>query len=211
MDHTTDFCSQLLKEGRVVFAGPPIAPLTPTGASREHLAQAFQAARLEVAGALIAFDAAVASEAAELVRQACWALVCRTEPAEVLAQRLAMRSQPSTPAQHLSADLMLRYLPQVLDRARATGAADPLVTILARVARQWPLSGVLADVREGPTTPLDFGGHEGLMLLYAERLARHGRPAWVPDGGRARGYAALVFHEHGRTLPPRASETPGDA
>ena len=67
-------------------------------------------------------------------------------------------------------------------RARALDPADALVGLLERVLRQWPLSGVLAGLDEGPTSPLDFGGHEGLMLLYAERLARGPSPSWRPSG-----------------------------
>jgi hypothetical protein len=50
------------------------------------------------------------------------------------------------------------------------------------VLRQWPLSGVLSDVTEPPLTPPEFDGNPGLMLLYAERLARHEKSAWVPQG-----------------------------
>ena len=63
--------------------------------------------------------------------------------------------------------------------------------------RQWPLTGVLADVAEEPLTPPEFDGHPGLLLLYAERLARHEKPAWVPHG-KAFEYVELVFRELGK-------------
>jgi hypothetical protein len=154
----------------------------------------------------IAFDAAVACEAAELVRQACWSAVCHDEAADLIRGRFVMSRAPRSASQHLSADLTFRYLPQILGRARALGPSDPFIGFLSDVMRQWPLSGVLSEVREPPLGPLDFGGHEGLMLLYAERLVRHARPAWVPATGRPREYAALVFQECGRTLPPPAAE-----
>jgi len=108
-----------------------------------------------------------------------------------------MPGAPDAPAAHLSADLVLRFLPQVHRRARALDPADPLVMILERVLRQWPLSGVLADVLEGPVTPPDFGGHAGLLFLYAERLARHEKPAWLPTGP-GREYAEVVWAELGK-------------
>jgi hypothetical protein len=64
------------------------------------------------------------------------------------------------------------------------------------VLRRWPLSGVLADIEQGPLTALDFSGHAGLLLLYAERLARHERPTWFPTGA-AKEYLELVWTELG--------------
>jgi hypothetical protein len=55
------------------------------------------------------------------------------------------------------------------------------------------LSGVLSDVEEEPLTSLDLGGHPGLRLLYAERLARNRKPAWFPPEGPAREYVELVL------------------
>jgi hypothetical protein len=135
-----------------------------------------------VAGPPIPFDAETALTASEVVRQACWFLVHHGEPEAELDGSLRMHGTPTMAAQHLSADLLLRYVPQIYQRARAHAPTDRLTILLERALRQWPLSGVLADVEEAPTTPLDFGGHPGLMLLYAERLARHKKPAWVPAG-----------------------------
>ncbi len=75
--------------------------------------------------------------------------------------------------------------------------ADPLVALLADVLRQWPLSGVLSDLEDGPPVPPDLGGHEGLMMLYAERLVSHDRPGWLPEG-RALEYVELVRGGRGR-------------
>jgi hypothetical protein len=134
-----------------------------------------------VAGPPIGFDARVAGAAAELVRQASWALVSREDRVEDLKPRVRMPIAPGTPAHHLSADLMLRYLPQVLRRVRGLDATDPLIGLLAEVLRGWPLSGVLSDVEEGPLVVTDFCGHSGLLMLYAERLAANDRPAWRPE------------------------------
>jgi hypothetical protein len=103
-------------------------------------------------------------------------------PVDEIDKQLKMPGSPQTPAQHLSADLLLRFLAQVHRRARARDPVDPLPALLEKVLRQWPLSGVLADIDEGPMAPLDFGGHAGLMLLYAERLASREKPAWFPTG-----------------------------
>jgi hypothetical protein len=176
------FLQRLLYEGKVLLRDRPHPVPSEAGEARAVLAHAYADYRLEVAGPPIPFDAETALAAGELVRQACWFLVHHGEPEEELQRTLHMPTGPATAAQHLSADLVLRYLPQIYRRARAHAPTDQLTVLLASVLRQWPLSGVLADVEEAPMTPLDFGGHDGLMLLYAERLARHKKPAWVPAG-----------------------------
>ncbi len=133
-----------------------------------------------MAGPRIAFDAEIAGAAAEFLRQAGWALVNRDDRMSDLVKRLKMPRSPLTPSHHLSADLTLRHVPQVLRRARGLDPSDPLVSLLASALRDWPLSGVLSDVEEGPRVALNFDGHRGLMLLYAERLVGNDRPGWRP-------------------------------
>ena len=176
-----DFLTQLLGQGRIAFRSAKAPDDRPTAPDLALLAESFATLALTVAGPPIEFDGRVACAAAELVRQASWALINHEDRLADLKRRLVMPGSPATPAQHLSADLLLRYLPQILKRARGLDASDPLVGLLAQVLRRWPLSGILSDVEEGPLVPLDFAGHRGLQLLYAERLAAHDRPAWRPD------------------------------
>lgn len=159
--------------------GPFVDPDPEAGAL---LRRAFADYRLSIAGPLIPFDATIALAAAAFVEHACWFLVSRAEPVEELEQCLVLSGAPHGPAQHLSADLVLRFVAQIHRRARARDSTDRLTVRLAEVLRRWPLSGVLADVEEGPLTPPAFGAHPGLLLLYAERLARHEKLAWLPEG-----------------------------
>jgi hypothetical protein len=203
MDCPAEFLQSLLYEGRIVFRGRPIpAPSASVGAVAV-LERAYAAYRLEVAGPPVPFDARVAVEAAELVRQAGWALVNHDARPEQLERLLAMSLAPTLPAHHLSADLVFRFLPQIHRRARAFDPADVLPALLAEVLRQWPLSGVLAALDEGPPAPPDLGGHPGLALLYAERLAAHEAPAWAPAGD-ASAYLERVRHGLGRSEPHHA-------
>jgi MoxR-vWA-beta-propeller ternary system domain bpX4 len=189
----SEFLAQLLDEGKVVFRSAKVPQDRPTATDVATLGDAFATFALSVAGPPIEFDARTACEAAEIVRQASWALVNREERVEQLKRRLRMSAAPATPAQHLSADLVLRYLPQLLKRARGLDATDPLIQILGDLLRKWPLSGALSDVEEGPLVPPEFGMHSGLLLLYAERLAVHDRPAWRPEpSSPAHGYYQLV-------------------
>jgi hypothetical protein len=79
-----------------------------------------------------------------------------------------------------------------------------LAARLAEAFPRCPLTGVLSAVREGPTGDLTFGGHAGLELLYAERLAANFRPAWLPADGRIRERVELVFQQMGKTIPTAA-------
>jgi hypothetical protein len=110
-----------------------------------------------------------------------------------------MPALPQTPGQHVAADLMLRFLPQIQRRAVALDAAEPLTLLLAKVLRQWPLSGVLSDVTEEPLTALDFSGHPGLLWLFAERWVQRQKPAWRPTG-RGAEYLEAVWADIGRDM-----------
>jgi hypothetical protein len=197
-----EFLDRLLTDGSAVVRDRP-APVQPPDqrAAAERLAAAYADFRLDVAGPSLPFDAPAALAAAEALWRACWFLLQRGEPPAEVEEALALPEPPVTAAQHLSSDLVLRFLPLVHRRARAIDADDVLSTWLTRLLRQAPLSGVLSDVEEGPAAPVELGGHAGLLLLYAERLADNPRPAWVPEGGPARAHVELIFAERGLPLP----------
>jgi hypothetical protein len=181
-----EFLPRLLEHGEVRFGQrPTIAQANRTQAGT-LLQQAFERYRLDVGGRLIAFDVETALAAAEVVCMTCWYLVNREEREEALKQAVHLAESPRSAAAHLSADLTLRYLTYVHRRARALDPADVLTAQTADILRRWPLSGVKSDVEEPPLTPLDFDGHDGLMLLYAERYVRRPKLAWQPPEGRLR-------------------------
>jgi hypothetical protein len=194
-----EFLTQLLNEGRVVFRSNRAPRDRPRPEDIALLEEAFRAHSLSVAGPAVPFDPAIGFSAAELIRQASWALVNHDDRISHLEERLKMPIDPVTPAQHLSADLTLRYLPQILNRTRALDPGDPLIDLFKELLRRWPLSGVLSDVAEAPLTSLIFDAHPGLLLLYAERLADNDRFAWRPaQAGPGLEYYLLVTAERGR-------------
>lgn len=213
MSPFAEFVRTLLREGRAVFREPPV-PLAKHGPkAAEILAAAFADYRLALAGPLIDFDDRTALAAASLVHHACWFLVSRADPGRELRGRLALPGPPRSPAEHLSADLTLRFLPQIHRRALAHDPADPLVALVADILRRWPLSGVLSSVEDPPLTPTDFGGHHGLLLLYAERWCRNEKPAWLPEGPGME-HLELVWTELGKDvsiLQSMAETTRGNA
>jgi hypothetical protein len=200
MSPLAEFLDVLFREGRAGLRGRPDAAAGRDGEALALLRRAYSDYRLRVAGRPLEFDPAAALAAAALLQNACWFLVSRAAPDSELEKSLALPGSPGAPAEHLSADLTLRFLPTVHRRARAHDPADRLTALLADVLRRWPLSGVLSDVDDGPLTPVTFDGHAGLLMLYAERLTRHEKPAWVPEGP-GREYLELAYRELGQDSP----------
>src|SRR5207244_1425874 len=128
---------------------------------------------LGLAGPPVTLHVPTAQAAARFLANAAWFLGHFNETDAELRSALAFPEKPCSPGQHLSADLLFRYLPTILKRARALGAGDRLAPLLTEVLPYWPVSGVLADIAEVPAADLAFAGHPGLQLLYAERLAEH--------------------------------------
>ena len=129
----------------------------------------------------IEFDPRTACEAAELVRQ--------SELGAGPARRSPGGPQATAQDDRAAADGVAAPLGRshaairTADHQAGAGLdpSDPLSGLLGDLLRRWPLSGVLSDVEEAPLLSLDFGGHPGLLLLYAERLAQNDRPSWRPE------------------------------
>jgi hypothetical protein len=195
MSELTVFVQEVLFEGRIHLRAAPRRSAD-TGAL-PLLERAYHTACLSIAGPPLPFNGEVALAASNLLNHAAWYLLNPLLTIETPEHVLRMPYEPSTPAHHLSADIVLRFLPAVQRHAQAVLANDELPRALTEVLRRWPLSGVLADLHDGPLGPVDFGGHPGLLMLYAERLARHERPGWFPEGPGA-AYVELVWQELGR-------------
>jgi hypothetical protein len=199
----TTFLRGVLQAGRLLLREPLPAEAAPDAVAL--LAEAYGVHALAVAGPPIPFDADTAIAAARVLYRAAWYFLNPNEPVD--AGGLAMSGEPRTPSQHLSADLMLRYLPVLHRRVRALRPGDELAGILAKLLRRWPLSGVLGDIEDGPIVAPDFAGHAGLRLLYAERLAAHEKAGWFPSGPALEA-VELVWQQLGRDtgMLPRARE-----
>lgn len=182
MDPLGTFLRPLLEEGRVVVSAETPADTPVTAATVAILDHVFRAETLDLAGPPLAFDAAVAVGAARVFREACRAVYDPSQDEEELARRLTWEAHPESPDHHLAADLVFRFLPQVYRRARAVSPLGPLPTMLQRLLADWPLSGVLAALDDGPSAPPDLGEHPGIGMLYAERFLRREHPKWRPVG-----------------------------
>jgi hypothetical protein len=193
-----DWLTRVLAHGESVQEEPPALTVVERPAILEVLRTAFEDHILDVAGPPVPFAPDAALGAAVVLARACWLLV-GAEPGEPAA--LSVGAKPASPAAHLSADVCLRLLPAAYRRARLRDHTGGLAVELERLLREWPLSGVLADLDGSPTTPPTFDGHPGLQQLYAERLALTGRPGWVPESGPAREWVERVYQERGKPVP----------
>jgi len=198
MPALSQFLQRLLAEGDTVLSDRPVLERSARPQVVRVLEKAYASYRLGIPGPMLDFDPESALAAAEMVWLASWFLLVREqEPDEVerTLKEFALPHKGRLPGQHLSVDLTLRYLPGIHQRARSLAADDVLTRTLAQILRQWPLSGVLADLHEPPLLPIEDLEHPGLLLLYAERLAAHPREAWMPNEGLARQWVERVFEE----------------
>jgi hypothetical protein len=195
-----EFLERLLSHGSVVLSAPPQLCDEDHDGAKAVLESAFADHALDVAGPAVGFDAPTALAAAECVGKACWFLLSRDEQPSAVERAMKLPPPKDLPAVHLSADVVLRFLPAVHRRARALAPDDILTKALVKTLREWPLTGALADAVDAPLTAPTFGGHPGLLLLYAERLADHPKATWVMDGP-ALPHVEMVFAERALRLP----------
>ncbi len=131
-----------------------------------------RAVRIEMPGEApeLALDSAVWG--AITLYRASQFLVFRDLDAEQIERALTRPcpgSESGNPEVHYSVDLTLRHLPDLARLARGISRNDPLISNLAVLGREWPLSSVgmedLGELNSGPVL-----GHPSLRQLYADRI-----------------------------------------
>jgi len=201
----SDWFQRLFNEGEDHFTEPPEWP-SDESEILSILSGAHATESLHLPGAEIPFVAETAIAAAQLTLMACWFYLNMPEETNS-HQLLPTMNSPKSPADHLSADLTFRYLAGVYQRSFVRGKDHRLTIELQHLLRNWPLSGVLTDLREPPSSDLNFCDSATLQFLYAERLTRFPRAAWMPIEGLARQRVELVFHRFGKLPPVPTVET----
>jgi hypothetical protein len=168
------FLHELIEQGRVTVA------LTPEQAVGEELVLAIshvdRKERLALAGDTPALLHDVAIWSLGMIENACRFLAYREFEGEDIAAVMNINCPDSaSPEACYSADLFLRYLPDVIKLARGMGQADPLVKHLVTLAAQWPLSSVgVAGLSCEAKEVEAFIGHPSLRQLYLDRIAASG-------------------------------------
>ena len=132
-------------------------------------------------GACPLFDEAAALWAAKTVYLAAQLMLYRKDEARDLPVLLPDYAGPVTPAAALSADLTLRFLPEILRHLHLIAPDDPLIPLLAAFAPRWPYSFLLQTEIQELADMQWLMDDSCLRQLFADRviatqnhvLARH--------------------------------------
>jgi hypothetical protein len=137
------FLTSLGESGRAQVDRPD-APLEGLAGEANDVLLAFDAvAQEQLAFTTPAFSLEVARWAAELLYRGCQCLIFRELGEDAVRAAFDFPCpQPLSAGTIYSADLVLRYLPDLTTMARALAERDVLVVELKRVAAAWPLSSV---------------------------------------------------------------------
>ncbi len=132
-------------------------------------------ARDDMPGDAPPLSVAAAGWALAWLVDACRFLVYRDLDAAVVQRSLAHPCpEPPSASVCYSADLFLRFVPDLIRLANAVGTDDPLVDSLHRVAAAWPLSGVGVNKIAADDSLRPVLAHPALIRLYVDRIiARH--------------------------------------
>ncbi|CAN5802394.1 hypothetical protein BH09VER1_BH09VER1_49530 [soil metagenome] len=168
MNVMREFLHALFESGHVSVASKLVAEDPEEIGS---LVQDFdRVARLNLAVDAPGLDLEVGKWAAALLYRMSQLVVLRTIEAEEVAASFQVRCPSErSPATDYSADLFLRYLPDVHALAKRLAADDPLVAQLEKLAGDWPLSSVgMKDIARGR---IDSFIHDAsLRQLYVDRI-----------------------------------------
>ncbi len=112
--------------------------------------------------------------AATMFYRACQFVAFRDAGEGIMARTMAVPCpQGNPPSVHYSVDLTFRYLPDLVKLAQSAAQRDPLLTHLARLAVEWPLSSVGMRL----TGPVEIGPWTNdpcLMGIYVDRVIARG-------------------------------------
>jgi MoxR-vWA-beta-propeller ternary system domain bpX4 len=175
-----DFIRSMLFEGRLRVGAQPRMVLTDE--DLRILQKALKIQSLHLPGPRLEGSLPTLILAVGVVYRMAWRFLNAEPILPVDDPSLRMPEKPRSATEHMATDVAFRFLPGLYHRAINRDPEDPLIEAMKTMLRQWPLSGVLADIAEPPESPLDFEGHLGLGFLYAQRLAARERSGWLPDG-----------------------------
>jgi hypothetical protein len=182
----TSFLHDLLTTGSITLSGQPApfeaADLT---AAENLLRDHHTEDCLDLPHTAPAFDAPAALWAAHYLYYTAVLAVVRELNEAAIATHLPEFEGEVTPAAIYSADLTLRYLPDLLLLAKGLAPADALVARLQHTARQWPLSFVGHEPADAEAEAILLA-HPALRGAYLDRIigaqdrARAGQPHLAP-------------------------------
>lgn len=199
------FLASLLAAGEVAVAREHDFENDRADAQR-LLAEAFHTTLQEVPAVDVSeleFIPDMALASAAWFYRACLTLTDRAmEEDQVKGWLATLPAEASTPSEVLSADLVLRHLPELHALARSMSPDDPLVDGLEKAARRFPLSGVGIALTEPLPDLVLLHRHPGLWRLYLDRVIERQDTSRLRDSQVAHAIADELG-EHALTLAPK--------
>lgn len=191
----TDFLRQLQQDGTaVVHASTDAFSTADQQQAKAFLRQQEERERLHWPGVVPAFNEDAAIWAATFLFRAAQFFVHRDFEEKQLRKSLCPYPKQLGAAEAYSADLCLRHLPRLHQKAKALAPADVLVELLEQTARQFPLSSVGINA-EGPWAVAPLLAHPSLRLMYTDRVIEHKDQSRLEDTAiREAVHAALGAH-----------------
>lgn len=167
----TQFIDELLTEGAVaVTRRPDTFEPVDLEAATVVLRDYYADDALDLPHAAPEFEPAAALWAAQLLYFTVQLTLVRELDEATITERLPDYPAEPTPDALYSADLLLRYLPDLLGLARGLAPGDALVARLQSLARRWPLSFVGRPEPSDPEAEARLLAHPALRQLYIDRI-----------------------------------------
>ena len=169
----TDFLQELQQDGTaVVHTSTDAFSSADQQQAKVFLRHQEERERLHWPGEAPGFHEAAAMWAATYLYRAAQFFVHRDFEEKQLRKSLRPYPGQLGAAEAYSADLCLRHLPRLHQKAKALAPADILVELLEQTARQFPMSSVGMDA-EGPWAVGLLLSHPSLRLMYTDRIIDH--------------------------------------
>ncbi len=175
-----NFLEQLFTTGEVTVL-PPGANFEIGPEVNAEILRFDRSARLELAGEAPDLDLPVARWAAQMLAESARLTIARDLGPQNSA-RIFSRTcpEPRSAEVDYSADLFLRYLPDLIKLVERLAADDPLAKRLRQMAGEWPLSSV--GVKELSIADIEpFIDHPALRQLYVDRILATGDVSRLGD------------------------------
>lgn len=134
------------------------------------LAEEYQNESLEYPHTPPDFHPAAALWAAKITYTIAQLLLFRETPEEELPNILPPFVGPTTPATILSADLCLRFVPQIIGEAKAIDPGDPLLPLVEELLKKWHYSAIDFDLEEEQLSFDFLADSDCLQQLYVDRI-----------------------------------------
>lgn len=166
----SDFLQSLFAEGKVVANGKP-GTFSPDEirAAEPILRQFYKEDALEMPANVPNFHPEAALSAARYLYNAVQLVINRDLDAEIVEKYLNILPEPATPEIIYSADLSLRYLPELFSLAKGLSPLDIVVAKLKETATRWPFSSVGVEIEDEYDLEKIIG-HPALKYAYSDRI-----------------------------------------